>query len=116
MPVPPPPSLDRVFQALADPTRRAIVERLTSDAAPVGELAKPLAMSLAAVMQHIQTLENSGVIATSKTGRVRTCRIEPRTLRAAEHWIAQRRDLWERRLDRLGDVLAEQPQSEKENP
>jgi len=108
------PSLDRVFQALADPTRRAIVERLTTGAAPVSELAKPLAMSLAAVVQHIQILENSGVIVSSKTGRVRTCRIEPRTLRAAEHWIAQRRDLWERRFDRLGRVLAEQSQSGKE--
>src|SRR6266700_5635940 len=105
------PSLDRVFQALADPTRRAIVERLTTGAVPVSELAKPLAMSLAAVVQHIQILENSGVIVTSKTGRVRTCRIEPRTLRAAEHWIAQRRSLWEYRLDRLGALLSEQPKT-----
>jgi DNA-binding transcriptional ArsR family regulator len=102
------PSLDRVFQALADPTRRAIVERLTLGEAPVSELAKPLAMSLAAVVQHIQSLEQSGLIRTQKIGRVRTCRIEPRTLRAAETWIAQRRTLWEQRLDRLGEILAEQ--------
>jgi DNA-binding transcriptional ArsR family regulator len=102
------PSLDRVFQALADPTRRAIVERLTLGEAPVSELAKPLAMSLAAVVQHIQSLERSGLIRTQKIGRVRTCRIEPRTLRAAETWIGQRRTLWEQRLDRLGEILAEQ--------
>jgi DNA-binding transcriptional ArsR family regulator len=109
-----PPSLDRVFQALADPTRRAIVERLTTGAAPVSELAKPLSMSLAAVVQHIQILEASGLIVTSKTGRVRTCRVEPGTLRAAENWIAQRRHLWERRLDRLGVLLAEQQDTGKE--
>ena len=101
------PSLDRVFQALADPTRRAIVERLTHGATPVSELARPLAMSLAAVVQHLQVLESSGLIVTHKTGRVRTCRVEPRVLRAAEAWIAERRALWERRLDRLGEVLAE---------
>jgi len=102
------PSLDRIFQALADPTRRAIVERLVLGEAPVSELAKPLAMSLAAVVQHIQSLEQSGLIRTQKIGRVRTCRIEPRTLRVAETWIAQRRTLWEQRLDQLGEILAEQ--------
>ena len=105
------PSLDRVFQALADPTRRAIVERLILGEAPVSELAKPLAMSLAAVVQHIQNLEQSGLIRTQKIGRVRTCRIDPQTLRAAETWIAQRRTLWEQRLDRLGALLAEQPET-----
>jgi DNA-binding transcriptional ArsR family regulator len=102
------PTLNAVFHALADPTRRAIVERLIESDAPVSELAKPLAMSLAAVVQHVQILEHSGIIVTHKTGRVRTCRIEPSALRAAETWIAQRRSLWERRLDRLGDILAEQ--------
>jgi DNA-binding transcriptional ArsR family regulator len=100
-------SLTRVFHALADPTRRAIVQRLASGEAPVKELAKPLAMSLAAVVQHIQVLEQSGVITTHKSGRVRTCRINLNTLCEAETWIAQRRALWERRFDRLGDVLAE---------
>jgi DNA-binding transcriptional ArsR family regulator len=101
------PALDRVFHALADPSRRAIVERLASGEAPVSELARPLSMSLAAVVQHIQILEQSGLIVTRKTGRVRTCRIEPGALQDAESWIAQRRGLWERRLDRLGEMLAE---------
>ena|ERR1019366_10498213 len=101
------PSLDRVFHALADPTRRAIVERLALGQAPVSELAKPLTMSLAPVVQRIQILEQSGLVVTHKAGRVRTCRIEPRTLQAVETWIAQRRGLWERRLDRLGELLAE---------
>jgi DNA-binding transcriptional ArsR family regulator len=106
-----PPMLDRVFHALADPTRRAIMERLTIGTAPVSELARPLAMSLAAVVQHIQILEHSGLIVTRKSGRVRTCQIEPRTLRAAETWIAQRRGHWEQRFDRLGDILAELPET-----
>ena len=113
------PSLDRVFHALADPTRRAILERLILGEAPVSELAKPLAMSLAAVVQHVQNLEQSGIITTQKIGRVRTCRIDPRTLRMAETWIAERRTIWEQRLDRLGSLLAEQPnptKTEKENP
>jgi DNA-binding transcriptional ArsR family regulator len=97
-----------VLQALADPTRRAIVERLCRGNASVSELAQPFAMSLASVVQHVQVLEESGVIRTDKVGRVRTCRIEPRALRMAEHWIAQRRAFWERNLDRLGAVLAEQ--------
>jgi DNA-binding transcriptional ArsR family regulator len=105
------PSLDRVFHALADPTRRAIVERLSRSDASVSELAKPLEMSLAAVVQHIQVLEDSGVIRTEKRGRVRTCRIEPKALDAAERWIGQRRSFWERQFDRLGDLLAEDTQS-----
>src|SRR5580704_826027 len=109
-----PRSLTRVFHALADPTRRAIVEHLGSGEAPVSELAKPLAMSLAAVVQHIQVLEQSGLIATTKSGRVRTCRIEPKALRDAEAWIAHRRTLWEQRLDRLGELLAEQTTNEKD--
>jgi len=109
-------SLTRVFHALADPTRRAIVERLALGEAQVSELAKPLSMSLAAVVQHIQILEQSGVIATRKSGRVRMCRIEPETLRDVETWIAQRRGLWEQRLDRLGEVLAKQTPSAKDTP
>jgi len=102
------PVLDRVFHALTDPTRRAIVERLCRGRASVGELAKPLDMTLAAVVQHIQVLEGSGLISTEKTGRVRQCRIEPEVLSVAERWINQRRALWERRLDRLGDLLAQE--------
>jgi DNA-binding transcriptional ArsR family regulator len=101
--------LNRVFHALADPSRRAMVERLSRGPAPVSELARPLAMSLAAVVQHLQVLEASGLVRSEKVGRVRTCRIEPSALRTAERWISQRRSSWEERLDRLGDYLAEQP-------
>jgi DNA-binding transcriptional ArsR family regulator len=99
--------LDRVFHALADPGRRAMVERLSTGPASVSELGRPLAMSLAAVLQHVQVLEASGLVQSSKTGRTRTCRINPAALRSAESWIAERRGLWERRLDRLGDYLAD---------
>jgi DNA-binding transcriptional ArsR family regulator len=100
--------LDPVFRALADPTRRAIIERLTAGDATVSELARPLDMSLPAVMQHVQLLEDSGLVRTRKSGRVRTCRVESAALRAAESWLAERRTLWARRLDRLATVLAEQ--------
>jgi DNA-binding transcriptional ArsR family regulator len=99
--------LDRAFHALADPSRRAIVVALSEGPASVSELAKPLPMSLAAVVQHVQVLDASGLIRTEKVGRVRTCRIEPAALRSVERWIAQHRTNWETRLDRLGDVLAE---------
>ena len=98
--------LDRTFQALADPTRRAIVERLTRAPVSVSELAKPLAMSLPAVMQHLAVLESSGLVQSEKRGRVRTCRVNPEALSLAERWISERRMEWERRLDRLGDYLA----------
>ena len=100
-------ALDRVFHALADPARRVMVDRLTRGPATVGDLAKPLAMSLPAVMQHLQVLEISGLVKSEKVGRVRTCRIESKTLRAAEQWITARRTFWERRLDKLGEILAE---------
>jgi DNA-binding transcriptional ArsR family regulator len=99
--------LDRVFQALADPGRRLMVERLTLGPASVSELGKPLAMSLAAVVQHVQVLEASGLVRSQKVGRIRTCQINSTALRSAEVWISERRALWERRLDRLGDLLAE---------
>lgn len=101
-------AVDRVFHALADPARRAMLERLSRGPASVSELAKPFEMTLAAVVQHVQVLEQSGVIKTEKVGRVRTCRLEPRGLAAAERWIAQRRASWERRLDRLGALLDEE--------
>lgn len=101
-------SLDRVFQALADPTRRGMVERLVRGPASVSELSRPLAMSLPAVMQHLQVLEDAGLVRSEKTGRVRTCRIEPDALRAAEAWVTGQRTAWETRLDRLGDYLAGQ--------
>jgi DNA-binding transcriptional ArsR family regulator len=99
--------LDRVFQALADPGRRLMVERLSHGSASVSELARPLAMSLAAVLQHVQVLEASGLVRSQKIGRTRTCSIDPVALRSAESWISERRSLWERRLDRLGDHLAD---------
>ena len=98
--------LDGVFQALADPTRRVMVERLSRGPASVSELAKPLAMSLSAVVQHLQILEASGLVRSEKAGRVRTCRIDTATLKTAEDWIAGRRAIWERRFDRLGAYLA----------
>jgi DNA-binding transcriptional ArsR family regulator len=97
----------RVFQALADPTRREILERIGRGPVSVSHLAEPLQISLAAVVQHLQVLEESGLIHTEKVGRVRTCRMEPAGLTAAEQWLHERRALWERRLDRLGDVLAD---------
>ena len=100
-------TLDLMFQALSDPGRRSMLERLSRGPASVSELAQPLAMSLPAVVQHLQVLEASGLIRTEKLGRVRTCRIEPAALQLAEQWINDRRTLWERRLDRLGDFLAE---------
>lgn len=103
-------ALDLVFQALADPTRRDMVERLTRGPASVSELAKPFPMSLPAVVQHLQVLEASGLVRSEKSGRVRTCRIEPAVLRSAEQWITERRTGWERRLDRLGEFLAEHPE------
>jgi DNA-binding transcriptional ArsR family regulator len=104
-----PVPLDALFHALADPTRRALVDRLTRGPASVSALAQPLAMSLPAVLQHLQVLEASGLVCTEKVGRVRTCRLEPAALRTAEQWITARRTQWERRLDRLGAYLAAHP-------
>ena len=100
-------SIDRVFHALGDPTRRAIVEKLSAGPISVSRLARPLDITLAAVVQHLQVLEKSGLVHTEKVGRVRTCHIEPRGLTVAERWIDERRSLWERRFDRLGHLLAE---------
>jgi DNA-binding transcriptional ArsR family regulator len=100
--------VDRVFHALGDPTRRAIVEKLSRGPTSVSRLAKPLAITLAAVVQHLQVLEKSGLVRTEKVGRVRTCSIETRGLTVAERWIDERRSIWERRLDRLGKFLAEE--------
>ena len=106
-------TLDPVFHALADPSRRVMVERLTRGPASVSELAQPLAMSLPAVIQHLHVLEASGLVRSEKRGRVRTCRIEPAALTSAEQWITARRTAWERRLDRLGAHLAEHPADEE---
>ena len=105
------PNIDRVFHALGDPTRRAIVEKLSQGPISVSRLAEPLDVTLAAVVQHLQVLEESGLVQTEKVGRVRTCRIETAGLSAAEKWIGDRRSMWERRFDRLGDLLAEPDES-----
>jgi DNA-binding transcriptional ArsR family regulator len=98
-------SVENTFRALADPTRRAIVSQLSRGAAPVSALVKPLGITLAAVVQHVQTLEECGVIRTEKRGRVRTCRVRPESLTVVEQWLASRRSQWESHLDRLGAVL-----------
>ena len=100
--------VDRVFQALGDPTRRAILERLSQGPVSVSWLAEPLNMSLAAVVQHLQVLEESGLVRTEKSGRVRTCRIDPQGLSVAGKWIEDRRSIWERRMDQLGAVLEDE--------
>jgi DNA-binding transcriptional ArsR family regulator len=103
-----PVPLDLAFQALGDPTRRALVERLAAGPATVSDLARPLPMSLPAVMLHLKVLEESGLVKSEKKGRVRTCRIDPNMLSAAEQWVAERRAMWERHLDRLGKFLDEE--------
>jgi DNA-binding transcriptional ArsR family regulator len=97
--------LDRLFHALADPARRAMMERLCRGPAPVSELARPLPMSLPAAMQHLGVLEAAGLVRSEKIGRVRTCAIDPAVLRQAEQWLGAQRDAWEHRLDRLGDYV-----------
>jgi DNA-binding transcriptional ArsR family regulator len=108
-------TLDLTFHALADPTRRAMVERLTRGPASVSELARPLSMSLPAVMQHLALLEDSGLVQSKKVGRVRTCRVNAKALSVAETWISRRRAEWEQRLDRLGDYLEELKQEESKD-
>ena len=104
-------NIDRIFRALGDPTRRAMMEKLSQGPMSVSRLAEPFDMTLAAVVQHLQVLEECGLVQTEKEGRVRSCRIEPTGLNAMEQWIRDRRSIWERRLDRLGDLLAEQNKS-----
>lgn len=99
------PALDAVLHALAEPTRRAMVERLSRGPAAVSDLASPFDLTLAAVVQHVQVLERSGLIRTRKVGRVRTCQLVTSALDVVDRWIADRRALWDRRLDRLGAAL-----------
>ncbi|HXK03973.1 MAG TPA: metalloregulator ArsR/SmtB family transcription factor [Verrucomicrobiae bacterium] len=99
--------IDRVFHALGDPTRRAILEKLSRGPVSVSQLAEPLELTLAAVVQHLQVLEESNLVQTEKVGRIRTCRLEPAGLAVARRWLEDRRSLWEKRLDRLGDLLEE---------
>lgn len=108
--------LDLMFQALADPTRRRMVERLTLGPASVSELAEPFQMSLPAIVQHLKVLEDSGLISTQKVGRVRTCTIDTEALSMAEKWINDRRIGWEKRLDRLGAFLDALPDPVEKGP
>jgi DNA-binding transcriptional ArsR family regulator len=109
--------VDSSFRALAEPTRRAIVERLSRGPATVSDLAAPFDLTFAAVVQHLQVLETCGLIRSEKVGRVRTCRIEPQGLAPLADWVAQRRAYMERRLDRLGEILAEtDPQDATRDP
>src|SRR5580692_960860 len=107
------PPVDEVFRALGDPTRRSMVEHLVRGPATVSDLARPLEITLSAVVQHLAVLESSGLVRSEKVGRSRTCRIEPVGLQLAADWFAGQRALWERRLDRLGDVLAEDSAAER---
>jgi DNA-binding transcriptional ArsR family regulator len=109
-------AVDRVFHALAEPMRRALLERLSAGPMSVSDLAQPFNVTLAAIVQHIQVLEESGVVRSEKVGRVRTCRLQPEGLKLAERWISERRNLWERRLDRLGELLAEDEASKPSSP
>jgi DNA-binding transcriptional ArsR family regulator len=109
-------AVDRVFHALAEPMRRALVERLSAGPMSVSDLAQPFDVTLAAIVQHIQVLEESGIVRSEKFGRVRTCRLEPEGLKLAERWISERRSLWEQRLDRLGALLSEDDQPKPSPP
>ena len=111
-----PTTADRVFHALADANRRAIIERLTSGPATVSELARLLDVTVAATVQHLQVLEASELVRSEKTGRVRTCQIDPSGLRRAEEWLRLQRTTWEHRLDRLGEVLGESAAGHTTNP
>lgn len=108
------PNIDQIFQALGDATRRAMMEKLSRGPMSVSHLAEPFHITLAAVVQHVQVLEECGLVQTEKVGRVRSCRIEPAGLDAMEQWIRERRSIWERRLDRLGDLLADQQENLKD--
>jgi len=104
--------IDRLFHALGDPTRRAILDRLCSGPMSVSSLATPFGITLTAVVQHLQILEKCALVRTEKVGRVRTCRIEPTGFDALERWVREHRTIWEKRLDRLGTFLAEEDASE----
>jgi DNA-binding transcriptional ArsR family regulator len=103
--------LDRAFAALSDPTRRGILDRLGRGPASISELAAPLEMTLTGLKKHVRVLEDAHLVTTIKVGRIRQCRIETSALRTAEDWINERRTTWERRFDRLGDYLADNPQA-----
>ena len=107
-PAQPQPGIHLIFHALGDPTRRAIVEKLSEGPTSVTQLTLPFPISMAAIVQHLQVLEQSGLVRTEKTGRVRTCRIEPRGFTLLEQWVRDRRTLWEKRFDELANILNEE--------
>jgi DNA-binding transcriptional ArsR family regulator len=109
-------AVDRVFHALAEPMRRALLERLSAGPMSVSDLAQPFDVTLAAIVQHLQVLEESGIVRSEKLGRVRTCRLEPEGLKLAERWISERRSIWEQRLDRLGELLSTNDPSKPSPP
>lgn len=105
--------LDDIFQALADPTRRAVLKRLGTGPASVGELAAPFEMALPSFMKHIHSLEHAGWIRTRKTGRVRTCALEPKSFDLVESWLSEQREIWDARTDRLERFVTTAPDKEK---
>jgi len=106
-------NLNHVFHALSDPTRRAVLERLSRGSASVTELAEPFEMALPSFVQHLKVLEQSGLVRSKKTGRVRICQLVPHTMSSAERWIAEQREFWERRLDQMEDYVKELKTKEK---
>lgn len=99
------PAIEGTFRALADPTRLAVVERLARGPATVSDLARPFAMAMPSFLQHLKVLEESGLVATVKSGRVRTCTLRAEPLAAATHWLEDQRSLWAARLDQLDALL-----------
>jgi DNA-binding transcriptional ArsR family regulator len=102
------PTIDQVFNALGDATRRKLLKRVSRGPISVSRLAEPMEITLAAVVQHLQVLEESGLVRTEKVGRVRTCAIEQTGLTMAAEWLEARRSMWDRKLDRLGELLDEE--------
>ena len=107
------PELDQVFQALGDPTRRAVLQRLCRGAASVSELSAPFEMALPSFVQHLKVLEACGLMSSRKTGRVRTCRLNPRPLQQTEQWLGRQRSLWEKRLNQLDSYVLDLNAKEK---
>ncbi|TPI21986.1 metalloregulator ArsR/SmtB family transcription factor [Mesorhizobium sp. B4-1-1] len=108
-----PPPIDGIFRALADPTRRGVVERLNRSPASVSELAEPFEMALPSFVEHLKVLEGCGLVQSQKTGRVRTYSLSPEPLQLAENWLAEQRALWERRLDQFDAYVMNLKESEK---
>ncbi len=109
-------ALDRTFRALADPTRRAVIQALGRGPASVGDLAKPFGMALPSFLQHLKMLEDSGLVETRKQGRVRTCTLKPEALAAAESWLEVQRSLWTKRLDQLDSLVLDLNKREEGTP